>query len=240
VFDCTRSLVCELEKAHKHSHYRYRRNIDIPCAMVLTAYIVRAPVRPAFVSPSLAHHRGASLAPATRAPRARFPKLAHPCGEFLLASFGKQGARANLAFQCRLRFEVPVLDSRQSLQELQIGGTGPTRLCRPRANVNRRMTCRVHRIPRSTCRDDRDTPLFIEAGCPDQCIHFPKNGREIFFEKSAILLDTRFFAEQANHFERTGQFCETLSPARTPPTCARSKPPHQLAREHGGRISIQL
>jgi hypothetical protein len=57
-----------IKKAHKHSHHRYRRNIDIPCAMVLTAYIVRAPARPAFVSPSLAHHRSASLAPASRAP----------------------------------------------------------------------------------------------------------------------------------------------------------------------------
>src|SRR6201999_4126201 len=36
--------------------------------MVLTAYVVRAPARPAFVSPSPAHHRSASLAPATRAP----------------------------------------------------------------------------------------------------------------------------------------------------------------------------
>jgi hypothetical protein len=36
--------------------------------MVLTAYIVRAPARPAFVSPSPAHHRSTSLAPATRAP----------------------------------------------------------------------------------------------------------------------------------------------------------------------------
>src|SRR5579871_3295301 len=54
------------------------RNIDIPCAMVLTGYVVRAPVRPAFVSPSPAHlgasgpkgrrRQSASLAPATRAP----------------------------------------------------------------------------------------------------------------------------------------------------------------------------
>jgi hypothetical protein len=36
--------------------------------MVLTSYVVLAPVRPAFVSPSLALHRGTSLAPATRAP----------------------------------------------------------------------------------------------------------------------------------------------------------------------------
>ena len=57
-----------MKKAHKHSHYRSRRNIDIPCAMVLTGYVVLAPVRPAFVSPSFAHHRSASLAPAARAP----------------------------------------------------------------------------------------------------------------------------------------------------------------------------
>ncbi len=41
-----------MEEAHKCIHHRSSRNIDIPCAMVLTAYIVRAPVRPAFVSPS--------------------------------------------------------------------------------------------------------------------------------------------------------------------------------------------
>jgi hypothetical protein len=29
---------------------------DIPCAMVLTGYVVLAPVRPAFVSPSPADH----------------------------------------------------------------------------------------------------------------------------------------------------------------------------------------
>ena len=40
---------------------------DIPCAMVLTAYVVRAPARPAFVSPSLAESRPAGLTPATRA-----------------------------------------------------------------------------------------------------------------------------------------------------------------------------
>jgi hypothetical protein len=68
VFSCTRSLVCDWEKHTSLIHYRRSRNIDIPCATVLTAYIVRAPARLAFVSPSLAHHRGTSLAPATRAP----------------------------------------------------------------------------------------------------------------------------------------------------------------------------
>src|SRR5262249_54394976 len=36
--------------------------------MVLTSYIVRAPVRPAFVSPSPADSSSANLAPAARAP----------------------------------------------------------------------------------------------------------------------------------------------------------------------------
>src|SRR5215475_13149317 len=36
--------------------------------MVLTGYVVRAPVRPAFVSPSSADSSSANLAPATRAP----------------------------------------------------------------------------------------------------------------------------------------------------------------------------
>src|SRR5579871_179822 len=60
------------------SHYRSSHLTGIPCAMVLTAYIVRAPARPAFVSPSPAHLSTSgpkadvaictSLAPATRAP----------------------------------------------------------------------------------------------------------------------------------------------------------------------------
>jgi hypothetical protein len=44
-----------VKKAHKRIHHRSSRNIDIPCAMVLTGYVVLAPVRPAFVSPSFAH-----------------------------------------------------------------------------------------------------------------------------------------------------------------------------------------
>ena len=48
-----------------------------------------------------------------------------------LTNFGRQRALANSRFQCRFRFEVPGMDSQQSLQELQIGGTGTTRLRRP-------------------------------------------------------------------------------------------------------------
>jgi hypothetical protein len=44
------------------------RTTGVPCAMVLTGYVVLAPVRPAFVSPSLVPHRDANLAPATGAP----------------------------------------------------------------------------------------------------------------------------------------------------------------------------
>src|SRR5262249_5990327 len=43
-------------------------NTGIPCAMVLTSYVVLAPVRPAFVSPSSADSSSANLAPAARAP----------------------------------------------------------------------------------------------------------------------------------------------------------------------------
>jgi hypothetical protein len=68
VLSRTHSLMCKMEKAHERSHYRRSRSIGIPCAMVLTGYVVLAPVRPAFVSPSLALHRSASLAPAARAP----------------------------------------------------------------------------------------------------------------------------------------------------------------------------
>ena len=48
-----------------------------------------------------------------------------------VTNFGRQRALANSRFQCRFRFEVPGMDSQQSLQELQIGGTGTTRLRRP-------------------------------------------------------------------------------------------------------------
>jgi hypothetical protein len=34
-------------------------------------------------------------------------------------------------FQCRFRFEVPVMNPLQTPQELQIGGAGTTRLRRP-------------------------------------------------------------------------------------------------------------
>src|SRR5579871_415977 len=57
-----------MEEVHERIHHRSSRCTDIPCAMVLTGYVVLAPVRPAFVSPSLARHRSASLAPAARAP----------------------------------------------------------------------------------------------------------------------------------------------------------------------------
>jgi len=48
-------------------------------------------------------------------------------------NFGKLRALANSKFQCRLRFEVSVADSPQPSQKLQIGGTGTTRLRRPRS-----------------------------------------------------------------------------------------------------------
>src|SRR5215469_13207177 len=57
-----------MKKAHEHSHYRSSRVTGIPCAMVLTGYVVLAPVRPAFVSPSPAESPSADLAPAARAP----------------------------------------------------------------------------------------------------------------------------------------------------------------------------
>jgi hypothetical protein len=41
-----------METRTRVSHYRLTESIGIPCAMVLTGYVVRAPVRPAFVSPS--------------------------------------------------------------------------------------------------------------------------------------------------------------------------------------------
>jgi hypothetical protein len=46
------------------------------------------------------------------------------------------------------------------------------------------MTCGVHRIPRSTCRDDRDTPLFIEAGQRKRTIIFRKSEQEYFSRRN--------------------------------------------------------
>jgi len=48
-------------KAHERRHARFSQSTRIPCAMVLTAYVVLAPVRPAFVSPSLADHHPQAL-----------------------------------------------------------------------------------------------------------------------------------------------------------------------------------
>jgi hypothetical protein len=39
------------------------------------------------------------------------------------ANFGFEGTLANYCFGAAFRFEVPVADSRQSVQELQIGAT---------------------------------------------------------------------------------------------------------------------
>ena len=75
----THSPMCEIEEAHELKSLQVSRTTDLPCAMVVAAYIVRTPERPAFVSPSPAgisawraregrHRHPASLAPATRAP----------------------------------------------------------------------------------------------------------------------------------------------------------------------------
>ena len=86
---CVRS-----ERAHKRSHYRRSRNIDIPCAMVLTAYIVRAPARPAFVSPSPAHHlhRLSTCHEGARPARLGRP-LAHCTSDNALASIASRAPR---------------------------------------------------------------------------------------------------------------------------------------------------
>jgi hypothetical protein len=49
VFGCTRSLVCNSKKHTSVFTTGTGRNIDIPCAMVLTAYCVLTPERPGFV-----------------------------------------------------------------------------------------------------------------------------------------------------------------------------------------------
>src|SRR6516165_9376348 len=54
VLSRTRSLVCEWREHTSKSTTGKAEASTFPTRMVLTAYIVRAPVRPAFVSPSLA------------------------------------------------------------------------------------------------------------------------------------------------------------------------------------------
>jgi hypothetical protein len=50
---CTRSLACEIKKAHEHSHYRSSRNRPaFPHAMVLTVSFVLSPASPALLPPS--------------------------------------------------------------------------------------------------------------------------------------------------------------------------------------------
>src|SRR5258705_591547 len=42
--ECTRTLGCEINKAHERSHHRYPGTPGIPCAMVLTVSFVLSPV----------------------------------------------------------------------------------------------------------------------------------------------------------------------------------------------------
>jgi hypothetical protein len=51
---CTRSLACEMIKAHEHSHYGHTGNPAFPHAMVLTVSFVLSPVSRALLPPSSA------------------------------------------------------------------------------------------------------------------------------------------------------------------------------------------
>jgi hypothetical protein len=59
---CTRSLACESDKAHEHSHHRFTETSGLPCAIVLTAYFVLSPVTGLFC------HRRSRIQPATLTP----------------------------------------------------------------------------------------------------------------------------------------------------------------------------
>jgi len=41
---CTRSLACEMSKAHERGHHRFTEQSGVSCAMVLTAYSALSPV----------------------------------------------------------------------------------------------------------------------------------------------------------------------------------------------------
>jgi hypothetical protein len=68
-----------------------------------------------------------------------------------------------LNFQCRLRFEVPVTNSLQTPQELQIGGAGTARLRRPWP-ASFVFDAATAIASRANVRDDREAPLFVGAG----------------------------------------------------------------------------
>jgi hypothetical protein len=60
-----------------------------------------------------------------------------------------------------------------------VGGSGPHALAVRQLHRSSGDAARVHRIP-PRVRDDAYAPP-VEAGCPEKCHDFPKNGRGIFF-----------------------------------------------------------
>jgi hypothetical protein len=134
------------------------KHAGIPCAMALTL-IPRSSRRSGFLSPSSARCESivANLTPASRR---LVPAFRSSCTRAAssLANFGKERALANSKFQCRLRFEVPVTDWPQILQELQIGGTGTTWLRRTH-RMHSSVASKRPSHPAPNVRDDREAPL---------------------------------------------------------------------------------
>jgi hypothetical protein len=124
----------------------------------LQQLIPRSSRRSGFLSPSSARCESivANLTPASRR---LVPAFRSSCTRAAssLANFGKKRALANSKFQCRLRFEVPVTDWPQILQELQIGGTGTTWLRRPH-RMHSSVASKRPSHPAPNVRDDRERP----------------------------------------------------------------------------------
>ena len=97
-------------------------------------------------------------------------------------------------------------------------GDRTTRFRRPRrhrssARTRRALYHRVHRIPRSTCRDDRPKRPSIEAGWPDHASDFWKS--QVRFRKSERAADC-----QAG---TTANFCAWVSAIFAPSSRARGR-----------------
>ena len=151
----------QVKKARKQVTTGAPKHSGLPCAMVLTAYRVRAPVRPTFVSPSPRlsaclpqgrHRLTRGLAPATGAPgphafavRLRIARLtmrsrpSHPASRVVTT------ARTPLASRRDVVTIIMILRKTEDVYFSRGGLTGPSRDCptgksvaRPNARIPRR------------------------------------------------------------------------------------------------------
>ena len=130
--ECTRSLACRMKEHTSKSTTGSPVHAGFPRAIGFNGLLRALPGVHDFLVTVIGAMQSivANLTPAKGRLVPAF-RSSWAIAEPPFTNFGKQRALANSRFQCRFRFEVPGMDSQQSLQELQIGGTGTTRLRRP-------------------------------------------------------------------------------------------------------------